>query len=128
MLKPIKKLLERNAYVVALFLTLLITYLSLSSLSDLPVKISTSDKILHGFAYFALSLSWFFAIKNAHFSFKYKIVIALSVIFYGVIIEVFQEQLTENRMMDFFDVIANTIGVLIAFSSFNFLLKVYKTI
>lgn len=128
MLKPIKKLLEHNAYAFASVLTLIITYLSLSSLSELPIEISTSDKILHGLAYFSLSLSWFFAVKPAHKSIKNKIIIGLAVVIFGVIIEVLQEQLTENRMMDFYDVIANTLGVLVAFSSFNFLLKVYKTI
>lgn len=128
MLIATKKLLERNAYVISFALTAIIVYLSLSSLEHLPVKISVSDKFLHTLAYVTLTLSWFFAVKKSHQQLKSKLLIVLAIFVFGVILEVLQEKLTDNRMMDPYDVIANTVGILLALSSFNFLLNVYKRI
>ena len=44
---------------------------------------------------------------------KYLIVIALS-FFYGIIIEVFQEIFTQSRKGDFYDVLANSAGIICA--------------
>ena len=128
MLIAIKKLLEHNAYYISFALTAIIIYLSLSSLEHLPVKISVSDKFLHALAYVTLTLSWFFAIKKSHQQLRGKMFIALAVFVFGVVLEILQEKLTENRTMDYYDVMANAVGILLALSSFNYLLKVYKMI
>ncbi|MFK5878143.1 MAG: VanZ family protein [Flavobacteriaceae bacterium] len=128
MLIAIKKLLERNAYFISFALTAIIIYLSLSSLKHLPVKISVSDKFLHSLAYVTLTLSWFFAIKKSHKQLKSKLYIALAIFIFGGVLEVLQEKLTANRTMEYYDVIANTVGILLALSSFSYLLKVYKRI
>ena len=128
MLIVIKKLLEGNAYLISFALTATIIYLSLSSLEHIPVKITVSDKFLHSFAYVILTLSWFFAVKKSHQQLRSKLLIVLAVFLFGVIIEILQEKLTDNRMMDYYDVVANSVGILLALSSFNFLLKVYKRI
>ncbi len=124
----IKKLLERNAYFISFALTAIIIYLSLSSLKYLPVKISVSDKFLHSLAYATLTLSWFFSIKKSHQEIRSKLLIVVVVFLFGVTLEILQGTLTENRTMDYHDVIANTVGILLALSSFSFLLKVYKRI
>lgn len=128
MLKPIKKLLERSAYVISSALTLLIIYLSLSSLTEINIKISVSDKLLHALAYFTLTLSWIFAISQSHNSIKKKQLIAFSVFIFGCVLEILQGSFTENRMLDYYDMLANSIGIFVALISFDRLLKGYKRI
>jgi len=112
MLMPIKRLLERNALAIALFITLLVAFLSLVSLHGVAkVNISNSDKIGHTIAYFTLSLSWFYVFKDH--SKKRSIAIFLLII-YGIVLEVLQGTLTTYRTADFYDFIANTTGVLLA--------------
>lgn len=128
MLKVIKQSLERNSFLIALTFTILITYLSLTSLNDLNIKIATSDKTLHIVGYFILSLSWYFAMKKTELNFKHKIIITIAVFAFGCILELLQGAITQNRMADFYDVFANTLGILLAFFSFNYLLKVFHRI
>lgn len=112
MLRLIKRLLERNAFAIAIFLTLFITFISLVSLTGMPrIKLDNSDKIGHALAYFMLSFSWFFALKKR---FNNILIIAL-LISYGIIIEVLQEVLTTYRQGDFTDVLANSIGIILAY-------------
>ena len=112
MLRLIKRLLERNAFAIAIFLTLFITFISLVSLKGMTqIKMENSDKIGHLLAYFLLSLSWFFALKNKFNNF----LIIILLILYGIIIEVLQEVLTVHRQADFKDVLANSIGVILAY-------------
>lgn len=127
MLKAIKQLLERNAYLIAFLLTAIILYLSLTSVPN-SVSIGNKDKVLHSLAYFCLALSWLFAVKQSHQNIFLKLMIILSVIIYGIVIEVLQERLTSNRMMDIYDALANSFGALLALLVFGFLLKQLKSI
>ncbi|PCI08746.1 MAG: hypothetical protein COB73_06535 [Flavobacteriaceae bacterium] len=120
--------MEHNAYFISFALTATIIYLSLSSLEHLPVKISVSDKFLHALAYTTLTLSWLFAVKKSHKQIKSKLIIAIAIFSFGVALEVLQDKLTANRTMDYQDVIANTVGILLGLSSFRYLLKIYKRI
>lgn len=128
MLKIIKQLLERSAYLIAIIATIILTYLSLSSLSELNVQIDVSDKILHGVAYLGLTILWLFAVKKSHGSSKVKAIVGLILVIFGIIIEVLQSTMPLNRHGDFLDVIANSLGVLLALVSFNALMRVYKLI
>lgn len=126
MLKRIKNLLERNAYVIALFLTLLIAYLSLSNPIQIkiPLKITFLDKIFHATAYFGLTMSWLFALKNIS---KYKLV-GIILFFYGILLEFLQGTYTNNREKDIYDIVANSIGILIAMLIFNTFYKYFVKI
>ena len=114
----IKKLLERNALVIAILLTLVIAFLSLVSLKGIHViKVKNSDKYSHFIAYFVLCLSWLFAhMHSSKLQLKKlkKYTIVLFLIVYGIIIEVLQGVLTTYRQADFFDFLANSAGVLMA--------------
>jgi len=111
MLKRIKNLLVHNAYFIAIFNTLLILILSLSKVSiESPIKINSFDKYLHFSAYFILTICWFFALRK----YSKKIVITLSIILFGVLVEFLQEWLTSNRVKDIYDALANSAGVIIA--------------
>ncbi|MGB7786968.1 MAG: VanZ family protein [Salinimicrobium sp.] len=105
-------------FLPALAYTLLVLYLSLINLADTPIKdLGVSDKVMHCGAYFGLGLLWsFFAIfnyKNDRFFAKILVVCFASIAF-GIFIEVLQKALTSYRQLDLFDVVANTIGVVLA--------------
>lgn len=128
MLKSIKRLLERSAFLISFSITCLVVYLSLTPLTGLNVEITVSDKFLHSIAYLVLTYSWLFAIKKSHKNFKTKSQIGIAVFLFGIIIEILQNSLTIYRQGDYLDVIANTLGIALAIVTFNLLFRVYKTI
>ncbi len=130
MLQRIKKLLEHNALAIAIITTLAIAFLSLSHLPKLDIgfKIKSSDKYLHTTAYFILSLVWYFALQKKIKKRRFKVLLILFLIFYGIILEALQGGLTNYRTADFYDIIANSVGVLIATLLINKILDWYHTI
>lgn len=126
MLKPIKKLLELNAYLISISITIAIIYLSLTSTAIVGVYVS--DKILHAIAYFTLALSWYFSLVRYLPTVRKKIQIAFLVFLFGCIIEYVQGNFTTDRTLDFYDIIANTTGIAIAYISYNKLVNWFKTI
>lgn len=128
MLMPIKKLLERSRFTIATSFTLLIIYLSLARTSVALDVIDVSDKTLHTFAYCVLTASWIFAIKSSHIVFKQKFIIGFFVLLLSVLLEILQGSLTDYRTADYLDIVANTLGIIIAIVSFKYLLQLYNTI
>jgi len=123
MQKLIKRLLKDNILYIALAFSIFILVFSLIPLkSDLLSEVKNSDKILHTTAYAILSLSWFFYFKPFK-NIRKKALLALGLFIYGIIIEIMQSTLTTYRTGSFYDVLANSIGILIALISFE---KVYK--
>ena len=120
MQQRIKHLLKGNSLLIALFITVLIGYLSLMSLGfDSPIKISHLDKIEHAIAYFFLGISWLVVIKQYSTKFSKKGTVVLGCIIYGIIIEILQETITLKRTADVLDVLADIVGVLLALLIFN---------
>jgi VanZ family protein len=113
-------LLEDKSLYIAIVLTFLIAYLSFISLNNLipKFKFGYFDKVAHIISYTSLSFSWFLAVclKN-RYSLK-PIIIISSITFYGIIIEVIQGNYTPSREADIYDVLANTIGVIIGYKIF----------
>jgi len=130
MVQRIKKLLEHNALAIAIITTLAIAVLSLSHLPklDLGIKIKSSDKYFHAIAYFFLSLVWYFALRKRIKLTRFKILLVLFLIFYGIILEALQGGLTNYRTADFYDVLANSFGILLATLVINKILNWYRTI
>jgi VanZ family protein len=120
MLKPIKSLLEDNAIYIAIFFTISITIGSLVKSDFIVVKsISVSDKTYHLIAYFLLMLSWLYVFcKKETFQKNVKYVI-LGCIIFGIIIEILQGVTTSYRTASYLDIVANTIGVLLAVVIFH---------
>jgi len=113
----IKTLLAHNAYKLAIALTIFIAVISLVSLKGMrpiSVGISNFDKIVHFTLYFLLTLSWFFAAQEPIKKRTKKIILILALISYGIIIEALQDGMTTHRQADFYDILANSIGVLLA--------------
>ena len=120
MLKPIKSLLENNAIYIAVFFTICILFGSLVKSEFIVVEsISVSDKIYHLIAYFLLMLSWLYAFfKREKFEENVKYII-LGCIIFGIIIEILQGVITSYRTASYLDIVANTIGVLLAVVIFH---------
>ncbi|WP_282017283.1 VanZ family protein [Salegentibacter mishustinae] len=129
---PIKKfLVARIALFVAGFYTILLTVSSLVKLGKISVgSFSPTDKLLHLGAYFGLLVLWkvYFMLKNkpksTYRNNLFKIA-GLSVLF-GMLIEVLQGVLTSYREPDWFDILANTAGILLAVVIFLFFEKSLK--
>ncbi|MCK5815327.1 MAG: VanZ family protein [Flavobacteriaceae bacterium] len=128
MLKDIKKLLERNSFVIAVSITLLIIYLSLAHSPSVVSAIPVSDKSLHGFAYFGLTISWLFAFKKSHKDLKTRVLIGFLLLVMGAALEYLQGRITNYRTPDYLDIVANTFGIIIAIVSYRRLLRFYATI
>ena len=107
------------ALLLAIVYTIALTLASLIQLGDLSVgAFSPTDKMLHLGANFVLALVWmlFYLLKMEQKQnyISAFIVISVLVIFFGMLIEVLQGALTTYRQPDWADVVANSIGVLIA--------------
>lgn len=90
----------------------LVVYLSLTSTPvDVDVEIPFADKFFHALAYFVLMV-WFAQIYHDKLQ---RYMIALVFIVMGVALEYLQS-FDPARMSEFADMVANTTGVVLAFS------------
>ena len=110
-------MLKKGLFLVTMAYTVALTVVCLVNINKFPkVEISFFDKIFHSITYLVLTLLWF---NTFFFNFKYTRSKALlyaagfSFVF-GIIIEVLQGTLTANRSADIYDVLANSLGVLLA--------------
>ena len=115
----------RNFFIyIAIVLTVAITLGSLVSFEDVKAMPEQySDKYIHSFAYSLLALSWLLGFKKNAQELKYSILISGVVFFYGIIIEVLQGVITNNRQSDLYDILANLIGIMISFVLFNIIFQ-----
>ncbi|MBU3010476.1 VanZ family protein [Polaribacter vadi] len=120
MLKRIKKLLLDNFIIIAIGTTLAIICLSLIKLSGTGVEIKNIDKVYHSIAYFTLASTWLFSFYKKP---EKKYLIVASCIIFGIIIELLQSNLTIYRTGDIIDVLANSLGAILALIIFNLFLK-----
>ncbi len=124
----IKRLLERKTlFVLVLLYTGLITWASLARLV-LPVKVNVQggDKVGHLIAYFIFTIVWFtfFFFRDRNDVYFNQSLIKASAIcfFYGILMELLQTLLTSYRSSEWYDVLANTSGIIFAV----FFLKVFE--
>lgn len=120
MLKRIKALLLDNLLIVAILITIAIICLSLLKLPSKGVHVKNIDKAYHSIAYFILALTWLLSFYKKP---SKKYIIVLCCIVFGIIIEVLQSTLTIYRTGDYKDVLANSLGVLLALFIFNIFFK-----
>ncbi len=105
---------KQLALTLAVGYTLFLTVLSLISLKGIPKLGSTfDDKIYHFGAYLIFTIAWYNFFRTT--STKFKILFSAGIAFiYGIIVEVLQGTFTTYRTEDIADVLANSLGVLIA--------------
>ncbi len=125
MLNSIKNLLKDKLTIIAILITLGIAIVSLLKLGKPPIQINHIDKVEHALAYFVLTLVWLLALRKTTIS---KYVIVFCCFFYGIIIEALQVTTTSHRSGEILDVIANTMGILIAFIIYTSFFKKNKAI
>ncbi|WP_245828704.1 VanZ family protein [Salegentibacter holothuriorum] len=124
-------MVTKIALFVACFYTILLTVSSLVKLGKISVgSFSPTDKLLHLGAYFGLLVLWkvYFMLKNEPKS-TYKnnlFKIAGLAALFGMLIELLQGVLTSYREPDWFDILANTAGILLAVIIFLFFEKSLK--
>lgn len=108
--------------IIALFFTVLIAWGSFLPGDDFEtVTFDLSDKIVHTGSYFILTLSWFIAIRPKTGDLKKIAFLILAIGLYGIIIEILQGVLSEHRKADLMDILANFVGVMLAFLTFYFI-------
>lgn len=113
------------AYAVALLTVSLIKVDTGSS----PVQFEHMDKVFHFGAYVGLTLLWqiYYFIKNRIFHPQPSLWICILAVIFGIIIEILQGTATTYRGFEFLDIVANTLGVLVAYvilTAYNPLSKV----
>lgn len=96
---------------LALLYTIALAVVSLLSSNNLPsIDINNADKIGHAVAYSLLCLGWYLVIKS-HEIYQALLKAAIIAVIYGIILEILQGTLTEERITDEYDILANCIGV-----------------
>lgn len=132
MQKLISRILNKKLLIIsAIFCTLFIVFLSLSNLSGIPkLKIGHEDKLYHFIAYFTLNTIWLAAMfAYSYRTWLYNLCISCVIIAFGIVIEVLQDVLTDYRVFDYYDILANSLAVIISFLSFEMLKKrIFKII
>jgi VanZ family protein len=122
--KSTQHLLGHNFFkIAAIFWTLLIFYLCLNDIQGMSkVHIENIDKLVHFGFYFVFVFLWLKSLKKI--TFYYLLFVFFIALALGICIEILQENFTKNRAFDWFDIIANTIGIV----SSLFFVSIYNTI
>ncbi|WP_280931989.1 VanZ family protein [Aquimarina sp. 2201CG14-23] len=110
---------HKNLLVLVLAYTTLIGWLSLAKV-HIPIdsSIQGSDKVGHLLAYFVFTIVWFlffFFSEKQNRSFAQSLMWAGILAFlFGILMEFFQAILTSYRSSEWYDVLANTSGIIFA--------------
>ena len=124
MMPHIKNLLgDKTLLVIAVLYSCFISVLFFITGPDLPeIHISEADKIVHVLIYFILINIWllyFYKKKDCNFNSKLILIVLISILLYGIIIEILQSLFTVSRIADIYDVAANFIGSLLGIFFFR---------
>lgn len=129
--KLIKNLSEHKQIVLwlAIIWTAIVTFLCLFSFTSLPkVAVNNADKWVHMTFHFGITFLWFLVFRFKFLNENKKAVLKafLFSFFYGISIEICQDQFTTTRNGDIFDVIANTSGTFLALLFITFCRKYFQ--
>ena len=105
---------KKQWLVVASVYTIFVFFASLLPVNgDVGPKLLHKDKIVHMAIYFIFTIVWYaFFYKSVKENIYIKTIsLAFCV---GVLVEVLQETITMSRSADFYDIIANSLGIIIA--------------
>jgi len=116
--------LKKQIFLISLIYSIVLISISLIKIGDLPNYVpSFSDKVVHFLLYCMLTILWYYTFI---YRFKKKkitayLFAAIFSITLGIIIEVLQGEVTQNRAADLNDVFANIFGI--AFAEILLILK-----
>ena len=108
--------LKKQFFLLSILYAITLAVVCLIKLNNLPdIRVSNGDKIFHLLSYLVLTFLW---VNTFIYKFKFKkeraiVYAGLFCIAFGIIIEVLQGSVTSYRSSDIYDVVANTLGVLI---------------
>ncbi|SEI99241.1 VanZ like family protein [Flavobacterium terrigena] len=107
--------------ILAIFWTLLIFYLCLDDVPNVPkITFQYKDKVVHFIFYFIFVYFWTKSLKNK--TLNYILTVLFLALVMGISIEFMQESFTLHRTFDWYDILANSIG---AIASFIYVKKFY---
>jgi VanZ family protein len=116
--------LKKTILGLAVGWTLLIAFLCLISFNDIPdIEVKSADKFVHAIFYFVLVMLWgiYSMLKLDEIRVPKIILLVIGAVLYGILLEVLQGTLTATRHADAIDVLANSIGALLALMVFLFI-------
>jgi VanZ family protein len=117
-------------YKYSLVLSLLILYLSLKNANDLNkiriFNLPHFDKFAHFCMYFTLMASIILETRKASIGNRSYFFLSLYPFFYGIIMEILQGTLTSTRTASFYDVLFNTLGIIMSVLLWFLFRLVYK--
>lgn len=120
-------MLKRIFLISAVIWTGGILHLCLQNAKNIPlVNIPNFDKLVHTCLHFGYTLLWFLYFNKKYNSSNNNlllIAIVISSFFFGIIIELIQQYFTTTRTADLMDILANTVGAIIASLSIIFVNK-----
>ncbi len=120
--------MHKNLYlIIACLFTGFLTIISLKESDSLPDYILPYlDKVFHLFAYITLMLLWSKYAKKLYSKTNINKILSITAILltiYGIIIEVLQSKLTNTRMLEISDIVANLIGIAFGIIIFKYIIK-----
>lgn len=129
--KLIKNLSEHKQILLwlAIIWTAIVTFFCLASFNELPqISVSNFDKLGHITFHFGITFLWFlvYRFKILNENKKALLKAFLFSFFYGITIEICQDQFTTTRSGDIFDVFANIVGSLLAIIFVRVCMKVTR--
>lgn len=115
-MKLTQHLSERNFFkILAIFWTIVIFYLCLEEAPSVPkISFQYKDKVAHFIFYFVFVFFWTKSFKNKK-SQSFVIILIIAIVL-GITIEVLQENFTQNRTFDWYDILANSVGAITCFT------------
>lgn len=121
-MKLTQHLLVHNLFkILALLWTILIFYFCLEEAPSVPkFTFQYKDKVVHFIFYFVFVYFWTKGLKNK--TINYISIILFLAITIGITIEFLQDNFTQNRTFDWYDILANSLG---AIASFIYVKKFY---
>jgi VanZ family protein len=119
-----------NRYKYSLALSLVILYLSLKNADDLNrvpfLNIPHFDKFAHTCMYFALMSAIIYETRRSGLKMSHLLILAIIPFLYGIMMEILQATLTTTRTGSPYDVIFNTLGILISIFAWKIIKRIYK--
>lgn len=107
--------LSRYSFWIAVLWTVLVLFLSFKTPSSEPkFYFANADKVVHFTFYFGFVFLWFrFLIEKKIGIIKNQIILFLSAVLLGILVEILQGLLTTTRQPDVWDAVANSVGALL---------------
>ncbi len=117
-------------YKYSLALSLVILYLSLKNAEDFNrvqfLDIPHFDKFAHSCMYFTLMSLVIYETWRSVFKINHVLLLALFPFLYGIIMEILQATITATRSGSPYDVVFNTLGILISIAAWKIIQRVNK--